>query len=592
MTTKRKPDFEEKGKQNSEVENKSTSCKSKTGKRNRRPKNNRTNSSVDRNNTNNSRAIGKGAYDSADNDASWYMRYPELAKDASKIPFTTPLGKYPFVDTNGIMNNKFKTGDEAFAIPGIMAINWIPTIGQSDDQNSPVNIVSREVYSFVRHANSGHSNYDAPDLMMYILAMDSLYSFYAAMVRAYGVMMLYNGMNRYMPKRLVEAMGFDFDNLSQNLAQFRWLINQVAYKLTSMYVPAGMSYFERHIWLNSGVYVDSPSIKAQTYVFKQSAYYTYSATAATGYVAKLVYTPVPDKLTFAKCANFVNSMLNPILADEDMNIISGDMLRAFGAENLFTVSPISEDYVVVPAYSQEVLSQIQNLTIMGDPDTNWSTNNGDKADIVQRVQTEDFTPGIYQVLTFSGAYQAKAAGKADRLNAWACTTYDKLVTMLNDNPTSEEVLVATRLTNIGDPFGIAEYQEGSTTYQKVTVTSDFLSTEVVTRLFIYSIDNEGNPIVRGVDPFILIGSEVRDMPSNAGPRLTTLSLISAFDWHPTIYLMHSNSNDDSVIVDGTLIEFNNFTTVDYNDLSRLHETALISEFYIPDVRKLAAKPLK
>lgn len=551
---------------------------------------NRSNSSRKNTNKRGNRS-GKGNYDSTDNDASWYMRYPELARDASKMPFTVPLGKYPSITTNA-SSSKVTFGNESFSVPGVMAIEWFPTIGQSDTNNSPVNLVSREVYSFVRHANSGHSNYDAPDMMMYILAMDSLYSFYSAMTRVYGVMMLYSGMNRYMPKTLVQSLGFDYDDISKNMAQFRWLINQVAYKLTAMYVPSGMSYFERHIWLNSGVYLDAESYKAQTYVFKQSAYYKYSASASTDYAAKLLYTPVPDNLTLAKCEQFVNSLLNPILADEDMNIISGDMLRAFGADNLFTVAPIAEDYVVVPAYSAEVLSQIQNLTILGTPDTSRSTGNGSRADIVQRIKTDTFTPGIYQNLTFIGTYQAVSEGLTDELYAWNCVAWDKMITMKSDNPSSEEVMVATRLSNICDTFGVEEYTDSGTKYNRVIFSSKQLSTEVVTNMVVYTMTETGSLGYMSVRPFTLFGKKLRNTPSNAAAVLETLSALSAFDWHPQVYLMHSKDDTGAVILDGSLIETNNFTVVDLNDLLRLHETALISEFYIPDVRKLASKPIK
>lgn len=551
---------------------------------------NRTSNSRKNNNKRSNRR-SKGNYDSTDNDASWYMRYPELARDASKMPFTIPLGKYPTITSNA-PHNKVNFKGTAFSVPGVMAIEWFPTIGQSNSNNSPVNLVSREVYSFVRHANSGHSNYDAPDMMMYILAMDSLYSFYSAMTRVYGVMMLYSGMNRYMPKALVESLGFDFNDISQNMAQFRWLINQVAYKLTALYVPAGMSYFERHIWLNSGVYLDAQSYKAQTYVFKQSAYYTYSASAATGYAARLIYTEVPKKLTVSKCAEFVNSMLNPILADEDMNIISGDMLRAFGADNLFTVAPISEDYVVVPTYSPEVLSQIQNLTILGKPDTKTDTTPGKGADIIQRIKTDTFTPGIYQVLTFIGKYGPKATVNQDEFNAWNCVSWDKMITMHSDNPSSEEVMVATRLTNICDTFGVEDYSESGTNYSRSVFGSSQLSTEVVTQVTIYFTTDNGTLGYLFVTPFMLIGDSLRKTPGNAFSEQQMLSMLSAFDWHPQVYLMHSTNDTGSIDVDGSLIETNNFTVVDLNDLMRLHETALISEFYIPDVRKLSSKPVK
>lgn len=554
-------------------------------------KSNRSNrsSNARKNNRRRGDRCGKGNYDSADNDASWYMRYPELASDASKMPFTTPLGKYPAVEAN-VTNSKVKFTPNTFSVPGVMAVEWFPTIGQSDSSNSPVNLVSREVYSFVRHANSGHSNYDAPDMMMYILAMDSLYSFYSTMTRAYGVMMLYSGMNRYMPKTLVEALGFDFDDISQNMAQFRWLINQVAYKLTAMYVPAGMSYFERHIWLNSGVYLDAESYKAQTYVFRQGAYYKYEASSATGYAAKLRYTKVPAKLTLKKCSDFVNSLLNPILADEDMNIISGDMLRAFGSDNLFTVTPITEDYVVIPAYSPEVLSQIQNMTIMSEPDTVNATNHGEGADIVQRIKTDTFTPGIYQSLTFIGQSELAADGVKDELYGWHCLTLDKMVTMKSDNPSSEEVMVATRLTNICDTFGVEEYTDQGTKYKRAVYGSSQLSTEVVTKVQVYTMNDEGNQGSFYVLPFVMFGESIRKYPDNVDA--VKICQLSAFDWHPQVFMMHSKDATGSIWVDGSLIETNNFTIVDYNDLTRLHETALISEFYIPDVRKLSSKPMK
>lgn len=580
-------------KESKETEKTQTNCNN-TGSSNRvigKSDNSSCSNNSRKNNNRRNNRRSKGNYDSTDNDASWYMRYPELARDASKMPFTIPLGKYPMITSNA-PDSKVKFKGTTFSVPGVMAIEWFPTIGQSDSNNSPVNLVSREVYSFVRHANSGHSNYDAPDMMMYILAMDSLYSFYSAMTRVYGVMMLYSGMNRYMPKALVESLGFNFDDISQNMAQFRWLINQVAYKLTALYVPAGMSYFERHIWLNSGVYLDAQSYKAQTYVFKQSAYYTYSASAATGYAARLIYTEVPSKLTVSKCAEFVNSLLNPILADEDMNIISGDMLRAFGADNLFTVAPISEDYVVVPTYSPEVLSQIQNLTILGKPDTKTDTNPGKGADIIQRIKTDTFTPGIYQVLTFIGKYGPKATVNPDEFNGWNCVTWDKMVTMHSDNPSSEEVMVATRLTNICDTFGVEDYTESGTNYSRSVFGGSQLSTEVVSRVVIYFTTDSGELGWLFVNPFVLIGDSVRKTPGNAFSQMQMISMLSAFDWHPQLYLMHSRDDKGNIDVDGSLIETNNFTVIDHNDLIRLHETALISEFYIPDVRKLSSKPVK
>lgn len=520
---------------------------------------------------------------SSDNDAAWYNRYPELAKDAAQIPFINPLGKYYDLGGNNTINNATTS---AWSIPGVFTVKWVPTIGQSLDVNSPVNIISREVYSFVRHANSGHSNYDAPDMFMYILAMDSMYSFYSAMVRAYGLMMMYNGLNRYMPKALVEALGFDFDNLSENMAQFRWTINQFAYKLSALYVPTGMSYFERHIWLNSGVYTDSSSVKAQMYTFKQDAYYVYEASDATDYVATLKYTPVPDKLTVDTAAAFMNRMLDPVLADEDMNIISGDMLRAFGASNLFTVSPITPDYIVIPAYSEEVLSQIQNLTVVGRPVTTITYNTpGMGADIVQRVKTSTFTPGIYQDMRFCfGPY---GDDNKWRLDKFSTLGFDKMVTMKDDVPTSDDILVATRLTNMPATSGVEKLQPYADALNSNYLVDSYwqLSTEVVVDLDVTSIKSDNSFYRHSMVQHIAINAD-------AEIALWYITQMSAFDWHPTMYLYQDDTTNTKVKFGGQLLEVNNFTIVNRADLEKLHETSVISEFYIPDVRKLSSSPMK
>lgn len=440
--------------------NKKSNYKGNSGKRDNG--NNNIPTSCDTNNF--GKKDARGFNKSTDNDASWYNTLPELVRDAAKFPFSRPLG-VPF-NAKSDAPVSIDTTLSVHSIPGIMHIKWYPTIGNSSSSNSPINIVAREVYSFVRHANSGHSNYDAPDLMMYLMAMDSLYSWYSEAVRVYGCMMLYNANNRYYPKALIEGAGWDFSNVQENMAQLRWAINQFAYKLGSLAVPANMSYFTRHIWLNSGIYLDSNSSKAQTYMFQQVAFYKYNPTVESGFKSRLRFVKRPnDKLTVKDWVTKMNEFINPILASEDFNIMSGDILRAFGQDNLFTVAPISEDYVVIPTYSQEVLSQIQNLTIMGYPDMLKSTGAGEYANIVQRIDDSTWNPGLYQVLTFC-SLEAINKPKSPLAQSQIVTTMQKLVSMMSDDPSPDEVMVATRLTNVCNTFGIDERVVGANKYYR------------------------------------------------------------------------------------------------------------------------------
>lgn len=539
----------------------------------------------------------RGFSKSTDNDASWYNTLPELVRDAAKFPFSRPLGTnyVPRSDSN----IKFDLAFCPQSIPGIMCVNWYPTIGLSSHSNSPINIVSREVYSFVRHANSGHSNYDAPDLMLYLMAMDSVYSMYAEAVRAYGMMMLYTANNRYYPKALVQIAGWDFNDVQRNLAQLRWAINQFAYKLGSLAVPANMSYFARHIWLNSGVYLDSNSAKAQTYMFKQDAFYKYNPTVGTGFKSQLEFTKRPSKkLTVRDWIDTMNSLIDPILASEDFNIMSGDILKAFGQENLFTVAPIAEEYVVVPSYSAEVLSQIQNLSIMGYPDTTISTNPGEYANIVQRIDSDTWDPGLYQVLTFATKEDINKPKSAVAQSLMAATM-ERLISMLSDDPSPDEVMVATRLTNICDTFGIEERVNGANKYYRgvAGITGKYTyGTEIVASITIATTSSSGAFEYRTLDEAAL-ECEPTSSSNWAGPMsmLRFIVLLEAFDWHPTLPIIACNFNIDNKTDPrwiGYLQETNNFTVMNIEDLTRLHETALISEFAVPQVASLSRKPFR
>lgn len=132
----------------------------------------------------------------APNDPSWYAANSALLRDSASFSFNNPLGNR--ITLSGAPSSV--SISRTFAIPGVYAIYCGPSIGRSLDNSSPVNIAARNIYSFVRHANSGHSNYDAPDLMLYLLAMDQLYSGLAFMSRAYGVMSQYSQATGIYPK--------------------------------------------------------------------------------------------------------------------------------------------------------------------------------------------------------------------------------------------------------------------------------------------------------------------------------------------------------------------------------------------------------
>lgn len=301
---------------------------------------------------------------SKDNDPRWYALNPQLLKDAASFPYAWPLGNRLTVGSRGKLINEG-------SLPGIMVMNWVPTIGYSRDGTSPVNVASINTYTKVRHDNSGHANYDHADYMMYLLAMDSVYAFHSWMRRVYGCMLTYSNTNRYYPRAIVQAMGVDFDDLQGNLADFRQYINTYAIKASALAVPANMSFMTKHYWMSEGLYYDSQQDKPQTYLFNPLGFYRFNISADEtphGWLEfARMFTDGDSATAFAGCnaaaikwklndfIQYGDSLLAPIISDEDFGIMSGDTLKSFGVGGCYTLPVTEETYTVLPSYSSEVL---------------------------------------------------------------------------------------------------------------------------------------------------------------------------------------------------------------------------------------------
>lgn len=506
---------------------------------------------------------------SRDNDIAWYSRNPELLRDSASYPFSMPLGTYAVPLTTGTLQGvTLPTFAAPMAkFPGIMTINWSPTIGVSTDTTSAVNLASRNIYSFVRHANSGHANYDSPDLMMYLIAVDSAFSFYANMIRAYGVAMTYAPMNRYVPKALMDAMGFKYDTLQSELANFRYYINLYAAKLASLCVPADMAYIQRHIWMNTGVYYDAETMKAQQYLFVQKSCYTFvEATEGPGY---LEWTDIPYSTfgTVASIQSFGDSLIEPLLASEDIGIMSGDILKAFGRENLLFVTPIDEAYATIPSYSKEVLSQIENLTVVGSVLPTGSPLGGSNytRNIIQ-VTSGDLTGSIYQKLVY---------GSADIKTAAAAYPYVRLsfaqtVNMHWDKPTGADVMIATRLTNAAAVTAVDSTNGLSYEFKQT-------GSEVVTAITMYTLQwSTGQLVPARIDTPMLNLTDADKIVE-----------LAQFDWAPAIWLYQGGPF--SIL--GQSLDIENYTQLTPTDLRALHDTALLSMFDVPKMAALSRIPV-
>lgn len=552
---------------------------------------------------------------SKDNDPSWYALNPQLLKDAASFPYAWPLGNKLNVGRFGSFINKG-------SLPGILVMNWVPTVGYSSDGTSPVNVASINTYTKVRHDNSGHANYDHADYMMYLLAMDSIYAYHSWMRRVYGCMLTYSNTNRYYPRAIVEAMGVDFDSLQGNLADFRQYINTYAIKASALAVPAKMSIMTKHYWMSEGLYYDSQQDKPQTYLFNPLGFYKFTIAQGEVPYGKLDFAPLfmdPDdpkpvagckvstKHTLADIIDYGDSLLAPVISDEDFGIMSGDTLKSFGVGGCYTLPITEETYTVLPSYSPEVLDQIQNATFIGMPVRDTLT-------ISQNVNV-----GAGWITTdpkFEHPWMASIG--ISELPGQNAFLVNRFVTFEHGDIKPENTMEATRWTNISEEVTSVDTKE----YRVPTMGSEVMCTGNIC----YFLENAEGRMEPTFTDNIYVSMDVDALhKANAAPldftsataidnslkaiitsfsdELTKHHLIvqqlGVFDRHPAVYLSSYfgirgkadtylvNSAAPTTVdvltakyntINGVLFDVNYYTVLSRTDLEEMSHIALLSEF--------------
>lgn len=513
----------------------------------------------------------RGSRASQHNDAAWYGSNAFLVNDSASLAWSTPIGSTTTaLDEN--VNYNYAIGQ-----PGIMTLDVIPVLGYSEDNTSAVNIAARNVYSFVRHVNSGHSNYDAPDLMLYMMALDSAYSFLCWMTRTYGYLMLYSMYNRYLPDALLTANHIDAADLRNHITDLRAFVNMYTVKLGSLVLPASMPVTARHCWMYSGFYADSPNLKAQLYQYAPKGFYQYDELNGAG---RLVFKPlVPETtegknklLKFADITTYATALLNSIVTSEDCAIMSGDILKAFGPEGVIKLPYLEESYVILPTYSVEVLCQIQNATVLGG---NFLA---DDFMITQSVTTDPRTSGaIIQKPRFQPGIGSTPHTKPLLDNYHA----KRYMYQPGEQDDPSQNMVSSRLM----VFGEVDPSEAKPYINLTTV-----GTEIVTSARITAIDPNG---IVTINPGLAM-IDYADTAQGFLAQTIQACLVSKFSFHPctafySAFYFKDDTQKEAITLLGLMDDVSNYTTVTEDVIKRMHDTALLSLYNVPIMGAFATK---
>lgn len=507
------------------------------------------------------------------NDPAWYFKDKNILNSVASFSYNSGVGRrVDFAKAfPGSGNTVVKNAATASTISGIMSLDIAPVPGISKDAQDPLNLAAVNVYGYVRYKNSGSKNYDAPDLMLYLMAMDSIYACWNWLKRIYSVASTYSQLNTYQPKGYFAAENVDMDDILSNLADFRGWLNVKANEISAYCVPATMTYNVRHSWLFSNIYKDSDTSKAQEYMYVPSLFYAYDETTSPkGGKLSPIPTPggsfwlpgTPAKLSDLK--KILNDMLERLNYSEDIGIMSGDILKAYGESGLFTLSTFDADVKLEPVYNREVLTQIENATICTFNYADLPTFN-----IVQNPDTNFLTFAPHT--TFDGNF----------------TTENRFVNFHWDNPSPEDLVVATRLiTSLG-----ADLTPGEGVDLPVTTCGS----EIVTSAHIvtWAEDVEiqtpgtGKPLklikTRLTYKFPYMGTDM--LASDV--RLVAycwdvIAKMVQFDWAPMVPIGYQTERNVSGLLYGVLWDFDVYTVIDPENMAAINQMALLTEFNVPN----------
>lgn len=498
------------------------------------------------------------------NDPQWYFKQAEILRDVASFSFSKALGSR--INLKDMFPTSTQSG-AGMTIPGVYAMDIILTPGIARDAQSPINLAAQNAYTFIRKANSGATNYNAPDLMLYYYAMDSLYSAWNWMKRIYGEASIYNSMNRYQPFGIAKAERVDLDDIYSHLADFRAYLNMAANRISSFAVPASFNLMVRHAWMFSNVYKDSDTTRAQLYMYTPAVFYQYDETSSHegGVLAPInvAFTEPAQPYTFATLKSLLDDMINALQYSEDIGTMSGDVIKAYGEGNLFKLGLIDVDYKLEPVYNKEVLTQFENAVYYGQV-KNLTTANLPQFVVRQDPNTNwiKFQP-IIDEGTVSGAYEY---GGSFLNFHW-------------DNPTPEDVIVASRIN-----LTTKESKSGNS--YKTTITSCGSEIAIRNRIIFLGQSNQFTSVadMTGIMQFQQI--EVNSVgfgrtTDNTAQNILMMQLVNSFDWSPMVFISYKLDDTTSYIIPPAR-DWDVFTPINRENLEAMNELALLSLLNVPN----------
>ena len=467
------------------------------------------------------------ALDSVDrhNDPNWYFLNSDIARQVSAVSFNQYIGVTTDIETQYPDDQGHsKTAKYQLNVPSIMVLNANPSPGIAFSATEGMNLAMLKLYSTLSASNAKTTAYAPQDLAMLMLQLGEVISVMEHIRRAFGVAFTYSHRNRTLPKKLLNAMGFNPDDFLRNLALYRIEFNTWVTSLNRVPFLSNIAYFYKCADLYQRVYTDSTSDMAQIIIMRPySTWVLDEKYNSNG--SGLVTTMLPaafgadSETTWSHWRTVVENMIEQLFTSSTFNYIYSDVLNFATKSNtkLFYLDYLMEGYTVVPEYNENFLLQVHNCNLTGEPYTAKDTESINKLNNVACSADRN-------MIKYSPRFKVPASG----------IRYMKsvLVDFPTPDPATEDIIEATRFVSRMSSVSI-DTDTAKTKYRAALSLPDHYIVSI-------TIFNNTTPI----NATTLCCASGDTAKARTWFRQFT-SRLAVFDWAPIVYGINSEDTTDT-----------------------------------------------
>lgn len=391
----------------------------------------------------------------APNDISWHAKSAQLLHDASCIPWSWATGRS--IRRSSVLHGAIPADANAQAnmyLPGIEVIRTVMTPGVGGNGETAINRAANSLYTDIRRELKSANQYEASDVIIYMMAVAEIIAFISWATRLYGTVMSYSFANEYMPDALIKAQGVDPQSLKHHPAEFRGRLNTAIAYASKIWIPKGFDYLTRARWEYANYYSEGENIKDQLYMLAPGLFRKFVYDESRDYAGSLepffyITGMHQDHLyTYEEICEALEEMISALIGDTDFNNIAGDLFNRYGAGGVETFSLVPDGAIVQPVFSIEVLEQFQNAKCCYPVHavfyelSNYGVTKRDDFFRISQNETDNILVIPRDIDVINGD------DRTENIIRYGCIDGYTPILNVHDSPSEEKTMLVSRMSNV------------------------------------------------------------------------------------------------------------------------------------------------